>query len=196
MDVLDAKEPSTYKVIALGASGGGKTSIVQRFSSGVFHPDAVQTIGAAYVNCVVPLETGPVTLKVWDTAGQEKFQSLIPLYLRGADACMIVFDLAVPTPTDSLDKLYGYVKDHLDPNVFLVLCGNKFDLISTEPENVSAWAAARDISYFKTSAKTGQNINELFFALAAGARDTKEGIPVTVPASRPGRRSEHDNACC
>jgi small GTP-binding protein len=191
---LDAIEQLSFKVIALGASGVGKTSIVQRYSSGIFQPNSTQTIGAAYVKCVVPLSTGEITLNVWDTAGQEKFQSLIPLYLHGADACVIVFDLTSPSPIGSLDKLYAYVKDNLDPNVYVVLCGNKIDLITTEPEGVTEWSLAREISYFTTSAKTGQGIDALFFAVADGVRNTKESVPITLPSSRQSK--EPETGCC
>jgi small GTP-binding protein len=192
----DSDDSLTYKVIALGASGVGKTSIVQRYSSGVFQQPN-QTIGAGYRRCTVNLATGPITLNVWDTAGQEKFHSLIPLYLRGADAAVIVFDVMAPRPAESLDKLYTQIRQHLDASVFLLLCGNKCDLLADEmePEGVVAWAAAREIGYFKTSAMTGQGIDQLFFAIAGGVHEVKERVSVSVRAAEGAAESEQATCC-
>jgi small GTP-binding protein len=187
-------ERSAYKVIVVGGTGVGKTSIVQRYSTGVFH-EQEQTIGAGYLKCVVSLESGEVSLNVWDTAGQEKFQSLIPLYLRGADGCILVFDLTNPSPTESLDNLYKYIQNHMEEKMFVVLCGNKFDLVSSgsEPSGVVSWAALHELDYFKTSAVTGQSIDELFIAVARGVKAQKEHEALIV-GSVHRRKSNTD--CC
>jgi small GTP-binding protein len=188
----DPDEPACYKVIAIGGTGVGKTSIVQRYFTRDFQQPK-QTIGAGYIKCVVPLVNGPVTLNVWDTAGQERFQSLIPLYLRGADACVLVFDLTDTDPIDSLDKLYNYVQSNLDSSVFVVVCGNKLDLLvgSEEPASVAAWADSKQVLYFTTSALNGQGIDELFRAVAEGVREGKEGVRISVPPER-----SQKNDCC
>jgi small GTP-binding protein len=189
---MNDDEPACYKVIAIGGTGVGKTSLVQRYFTGDFRQQK-QTIGAAYVKCVVPLASGPVTLNVWDTAGQERFQSLIPLYLRGADACVLVFDITEAEPTGALDRLYSYVRANLDSGVYVVVCGNKLDLLAgrAEPDCVAAWAGAKQILYFTTSAASGQGVDELFRAVAEGVRDGKESMPVSVPRERGRKR-----ACC
>ena len=83
-----------YKVVMVGDSGVGKTSLVEKFYSGGFNEAQHTTVGAAYVKCLVSLnDKTSVTLNLWDTAGQERFQSLIPLYLRNALGLIFVFDL-------------------------------------------------------------------------------------------------------
>jgi small GTP-binding protein len=192
-DALDP--PDDFKVVAVGDSGVGKTSIVLRYSTGGFSP-TTQTIGAAYVKCVVGHDTGPITLNVWDTAGQEKFQSLIPLYLRSADACLIVFDATRSNNAQSLDKLYQYINDILGTNVYVVLCGNKYDLVTedSDPEHIVDWASDRNMHYFKTSAKTGQGIDTLFYDIASAlaARGTRVTETSRLP---PDSQSDADKCC-
>jgi Ras-related protein Rab-5C len=181
-----------YKVITLGKAGVGKTSIMQRYTSGSFQ-QSEETIGAASIKCAVDLTSGPVPLNIWDTAGQEKFQSLIPLYLHGADACLIVFDLTGPSVTQTVDKFFNDIKAHLNSNVLVILCGNKCDLLAKdqEPVEIAEWAQEKQIQYFITSAVSGQGIDELFLAIAAGVKDGPRNAPVSTPEF-----GEPEKSCC
>jgi Ras-related protein Rab-5C len=183
---------SCYKVIAVGPTGVGKTSIVHRYSTGFFQ-EAQETIGAGYIKCDVELDSGNVTLNLWDTAGQEKFQSLIPLYLRGAHACIIVFDLTDNASVDAVDKLYNYVQSNLDDTVFIVICGNKTDLFDKvkDPPGIVDWTKSKKLMYFRTSAVTGEGIDALFIAVARGVHETEANAPVTTLAPRAG-----GSGCC
>jgi Ras-related protein Rab-5C len=186
------EDDSSYKVVVVGSAGVGKTSIVHRYSTGRFE-EPEQTIGVGYVMCHVELESSSVTLNVWDTAGQEKFQSLIPLYLRGADACILVFDLTVAGSVDDVDKLYNSLKSHFEDTVLMVLCGNKLDLLPRilDPPGIVAWAGARNLLYFRTSAVTGQGIDPLFNAVGRGVLEKQTSAAVTAPTARDER-----TGCC
>jgi Ras-related protein Rab-5C len=183
---MDSQEDDrSYKVIAVGPAGVGKTSIVHRYSTGFFQ-EAEQTIGVSYIKCDVELVSGSVTLNVWDTAGQEKFQSLIPLYLRGADACIVVFDIRNANSVDEVDRLYNHVHSNLDDDVFIVLCANKVDLVDRikDPPGIIAWTTSKKIQYFRTSAVTGEGIDALFYAVASGVHETEANAPMTTPTAQ------------
>lgn len=165
---LDRGGNVEYKVVMVGESGVGKTSLVEKFVSGKFSKDVSTTIGAAYVKCNVQIEEASMTLSLWDTAGQERFQSLIPLYLRNAHGLVFVFDAENDKDTKSLDTIYESLKDQILPDMQFVLCANKFDLVPPESDlsEFEAWGRKHKMELIKTSAKTGQNVTEIYSKLA------------------------------
>ena len=101
----------TLKIVILGNSGVGKTSMMNRYSSGRFTGQYKATIGADFLSKDNVIVTDPllntrtlVTLQLWDTAGQERFQSLGVGFYRGADACLLVYDITDPHSLDNLDQ--------------------------------------------------------------------------------------------
>ncbi|OHS97022.1 Vacuolar protein sorting-associated protein 21 [Tritrichomonas foetus] len=162
-----------YKVVAIGESGVGKTSIINRYSEGTFSANAMPTIGAGYIKCVVPIDDCEVTLNVWDTAGQERFQSLIPLYTRSSQACIIVFDMSSENALASLEKTYEAVSDLIEFGVYISISGNKCDMLTNDFDGAifEKWAKDKNLSFFRTSAKTGQGIDSLFADVAIGCQN-------------------------
>lgn len=101
----------TLKIVILGNSGVGKTSLLSRYSTGRFTGQYKATIGADFLSKDNVIVTDPllntrtlVTLQLWDTAGQERFQSLGVGFYRGADACLLVYDITDPHSLDNLDQ--------------------------------------------------------------------------------------------
>mmetsp|Transcript_19464 Transcript_19464/g.47867 ORF Transcript_19464/g.47867 Transcript_19464/m.47867 type:complete len:103 (+) Transcript_19464:54-362(+) len=92
------------KVIILGDSGVGKTSLMNQYVSKKFTNQYKATIGADFLTKEVTIDGRVVTMQIWDTAGQERFQSLGVAFYRGADCCVLVFDLTVPKTFDSLES--------------------------------------------------------------------------------------------
>ncbi|KAG7173408.1 Ras-like GTP-binding protein RYL2-like [Homarus americanus] len=82
------------KVVVLGSQGVGKTSLVTRYETKSFHRKSSSTIGASFSNVDILLEGTKVKMQVWDTAGQERFRSMAPMYYRGANAALLIFDLS------------------------------------------------------------------------------------------------------
>lgn len=159
-----------YKVVMVGDTGVGKTSLVEKFYSGGFNDSQHTTIGAAYVKCLVDIDNNEtVTLNLWDTAGQERFQSLIPLYLRNALGIIFVFDLTATNPLAMLDQLYDSLIDQLNEGIEILLCGNKVDLKEVDQEYLIQyieWAQKHNTTLMITSAKTGRGVKELFVEIA------------------------------
>jgi len=158
-----------FKLVLLGDSAVGKSSLVLRFVRGQFFEYQESTIGAAFLTQTVALNDTTVKFEIWDTAGQERYHSLAPMYYRGAAAAIVVFDI---TNRDSFQRAKQWVKElqrQGNPNIVIALAGNKVDLSSkrkVEAEEAQAYADDNGIMFKETSAKTAHNVNELFVEIA------------------------------
>jgi small GTP-binding protein len=156
------------KVVFLGESGVGKSSLLIRFHRNEFSEGFEVTIGGAFLQTKVELEKGLyVTLDVWDTAGQERFRSLMPLYYRQASAAVIVYDVGDMKSFQICDYWVKTLKEH-EPNCLLFLVGNKADreIREVTQENAAEFAKANNMFAFETSAKTSKNVQALFHQIA------------------------------
>uniref|UniRef100_A0A0V0J9M3 Ras and EF-hand domain-containing protein homolog n=1 Tax=Schistocephalus solidus TaxID=70667 RepID=A0A0V0J9M3_SCHSO len=159
-----------FKVISIGNSGVGKTSILQMFVTGTFSQSAT-TIGVDVQVKPMKVDGTSVVLQLWDTAGQERYRSITTQYFRKADGVVLVYDL---TSEMSFLQLRGWmqnVADGVDPGTPVMLLANKADLLNENvPANVTFQAGERfakeyEALYFQVSAKTGENIDRAFEAL-------------------------------
>jgi small GTP-binding protein len=158
-----------FKVVMLGAGGVGKTSLVNKLSTGGFSPQSNPTIGAAYIRHAIQLKTRSVTLNIWDTAGQEKFHSLVPLYMRNAHGLIFVFDVSSDESLRELDSIYDAVHEEMRPDMCSILCANKFDLVppNFDLSQCKNWGQQHGMKLSQTSAKTGDGVRDLFAQMAA-----------------------------
>jgi len=166
-----ASKEADLKIVLLGESAVGKSSLVTRFASNAFDADKESTIGAAFIvkkYYVTDPETNEVKLinfQIWDTAGQERYQSLAPMYYRNASVAIIVFDL---TDISSLTKAEFWIAEleaynREEHKIQILLVGNKSDLSKNENDNqISETVERLKVPYFKTSAKEGTGVDELF----------------------------------
>ncbi|KAL0576059.1 hypothetical protein V5O48_005917 [Marasmius crinis-equi] len=129
----------TIKLVVIGASGVGKTSLRSQYISGRFSTGYRATIGADFITKVLPHPNKPeesVTLQIWDTAGQERFSSLSSAFFRGADAALLMFDVNDQNTLGALEKWWAEFKDkapvadELLDEYCCVIVGNKMDLVS------------------------------------------------------------------
>ncbi|KAM7262663.1 hypothetical protein ACFE04_000346 [Oxalis oulophora] len=158
------------KLVLLGDSGVGKSCIVLRFVRGQFDPTSKVTVGASFLSQTIALQDSTtVKFEIWDTAGQERYAALAPLYYRGAGVAVIVYDITSP---ESFTKAQYWVKElqkHGNPDIVMALVGNKADL--HEKREVPAqdgmeYAEKNGMFFIETSAKTADNINQLFEEIA------------------------------
>merc|ERR1739841_297673 len=113
-----------FKLVLLGDSAVGKSSLVLRFVRGQFFEYQESTIGAAFLTQTVALNDTTVKFEIWDTAGQERYHSLAPMYYRGAAAAVVVYDI---TNADSFQRAKSWVKElqrQGSPNIVIALAGN------------------------------------------------------------------------
>ena len=120
------------KIVILGDSGVGKTTLLQQYVHNKANANTKPTIGADFSKKEIQVDGQVVTLQIWDTAGQEKFQSLGFAFYRGADCCALCYDLTNPNSFEALDKWKeGFIENAGpdDPKTFpFVLIGNKLDM--------------------------------------------------------------------
>ncbi len=157
------------KMVVLGHYSVGKSSLILNFVKGEFNPNEESTIGASFLTKIVNKNNYVVKYEIWDTAGQERYYSLIPMYYRGAQVALIVYDV---TSKDSFETAKKWVEElkHDKPNEFLkILVANKIDLqeesVITKEMGLS-YAGKENLLFYETSAKSGEGINKLFSELS------------------------------
>eukprot|EP00884_Botryococcus_braunii_P001115 jgi/Botrbrau1/11003/Bobra.101_1s0001.1 len=206
---MAARKRTLLKVIILGDSGVGKTSLMNQYVNKKFSSQYKATIGADFLTKEVQIDDRLVTMQIWDTAGQERFQSLGVAFYRGADCCVLVYDVNLQKSFESLDNWRDEFLIQASPNdpenfPFVVL-GNKVDQdegrsrVVTEKKAKSWCASKGNIPYFETSAKEDINVDDAFQCIARNAlkNETEEElyIPDTVDmaAQSVPRKS---SSCC
>ncbi|XP_052180561.1 ras-related protein RHN1-like isoform X2 [Diospyros lotus] len=156
------------KLVLLGDMGTGKTSLVLRLVKGQFYDYQESTIGAAFFTHVLSLNEATIKFDIWDTAGQERYHSLAPMYYRGAAAAVVVYDI---TKMDSFQQARKWIQElqrQGNANLVTALVANKADLESkreVETEVGEQYAKDNGLLFFETSAKTAQNVNQLFYEI-------------------------------
>uniref|UniRef100_A0A5F5PLR5 Ras-related protein Rab-7a n=1 Tax=Equus caballus TaxID=9796 RepID=A0A5F5PLR5_HORSE len=129
---MTSRKKVLLKVIILGDSGVGKTSLMNQYVNKKFSNQYKATIGADFLTKEVMVDDRLVTMQIWDTAGQERFQSLGVAFYRGADCCVLVFDVTAPNTFKTLDSWrdeFLIQASPRDPENFpFVVLGNKIDL--------------------------------------------------------------------
>ncbi|CCK69298.1 Rab family GTPase YPT10 KNAG_0C01840 [Huiozyma naganishii CBS 8797] len=166
-----------WKVVLLGGSSVGKSSIVTRLVTGKFMKNSA-TIGAAFSWKEVFLEDKKaVKLSVWDTAGQERYRALTPMYYRNTDVALIVYDVTNSTSIEGakswIEELHNYVNEDRRNKISIWLVGNKIDLLPTAQDSDTTYPHEdvlrgimhdipnpNELAY--VSAKTGAGIEEMF----------------------------------
>jgi small GTP-binding protein len=170
-----------YKVVLVGDTTVGKTSLIHSFLKQDVNP--VSTLGATSTRIEVPLDQGTVILNVWDTAGQESLRNLVPVYAKGSQAAIIVFDQTNPASYEHVSGWYDYIVEHVGP-IIICLAGNKKDLPGVVDFNdVFSWASDHKVEVVRTSAKEGVNVETLFETVARELyRQAQHQQAQTVPA--------------
>ena len=155
-----------YKVILLGESGVGKTSIIARFYSGKFNPDKITSLSSQYTRKTIELPNNKsITFDIWDTCGQEKYRSISRLFYKDAKVVILVYDI---TNKDSFIQLkkywYEQVKQLGDKDIILAIAANKNDLYDErviDSETGEEFAESIGAIFMQTSAKENIGIQEL-----------------------------------
>lgn len=170
---MATRKKTLLKVIILGDSGVGKTSLMNRYVNKKFSTQYKATIGADFVTKDVVVDDKLVTMQIWDTAGQERFQSLGVAFYRGADCCVLVYDVTAPTTFKSLDSWrdeFLIQASPRDPENFpFIVIGNKIDQENraVSAKRAQAWCQSKNnIPYFETSAKEAVNVESAFITVA------------------------------
>ena len=173
-----------------------------------FQPNKEPTIGAAFLTKKISLPSRTIKFEIWDTAGQERFASLAPMYYRNAQAALVVYDLTKPSSLVKARHWVAELQRQASPGIVIALCGNKADLCAESDEGdvaeeegegeesgdarkvatkeAKGYADEENLLFFETSAKSGQNVNEVFTAIANAIPETSLKGPRGGAAARGG----------
>ncbi|KAJ5070882.1 ras-related protein rab-5c [Anaeramoeba ignava] len=157
-------ESDSVKIVLLGDSGVGKTSLAQRFVDGIFStPNS--TIAVSYFSKKICINHNVISAKIWDTSGQERFRSLVPLYYRGASIAILVFDITSLKSFESLKTWVNELNRNVSRKIISVIVANKSDLHEKRQvpkEIVINYANSIGAKLFEASALNGEGVQELF----------------------------------
>jgi small GTP-binding protein len=176
--VGEGKEQTTYKVVILGDSRVGRTSIITRQMLGYQPTIQNPTIGCHCSEIHVVFDNRDTTLQVWDTACQEMYRALVPVYLRGANAVILVYDVTDHASFTSLSHWYEVLVDVVPTGTSIYIVGNKIDLADDaliDDAQAIQFSKVHNAMFFKVSALSGAGLDALFEAIA---RKLSEGTEV------------------
>ena len=159
------QEEIKYKLIVIGDENVGKTSILNRFKNNLFSPEYEPTVGLDFQSIPILIDDQSVTLLLYDTAGQEKFKSLIPLYTNEANIILLIYDISNKDSFDNIGKWIDSLNNIYKEEVIFVVVGNKTELdlnrkITREEEE--QYANENHYVFEEVSAMQGEGVQELF----------------------------------
>ena len=160
-----SKYKNLFKIILIGNSGVGKSSILHRYMKRTFDSNYKVTIGVDFFMKSLTINEQMVKIQIWDTAGQEKYKSMVSSYYRGAHVALIVFDLTSHASFEALPSWVEIFFKNGPEQKNTILIGNKKDLVEerqVSQEEVELFSQTNNMIYFETSAKDGDNIDYVF----------------------------------
>ena len=200
-----------FKVVLIGDALVGKTSLALRYVKDRFNENEDSTIGASYLSHTLELEKTRVKFDLWDTAGQERYHGLAPMYYRGAQAVIVVYDICSERSFEGAKNWVSEVKQKTTSDRVMAFLGNKADLASkrvVDYQVAQSYAESNNLVFMETSAKTAMNVDEVFLAVAkrlterpvgkehdfTGMSGTEENISLEPRKSDSDGRGHH--RCC
>lgn len=159
------------KLIIIGDSNVGKSCILQRFCDDEFTPSFIATVGMDHRSKVVTLPSGKQTkLQIWDTAGQEQYRAMTSNFYRSSMGVVVVYDVTWERSFENIPNWMKNLEEHASENIVKFLVGNKCDLEENRKvtyQQGRQMAERYGMKFFETSAKSSQNVEELFYDLAS-----------------------------
>ena len=208
---LEQQYDFLFKILLVGNSSVGKSSLFLRFVDDVWNDVFVPTIGVDFKIKTLKINEQNVKLQIWDTAGQERFRTIISSYYKGAQGILLVFDLTEKESFESLNNWLIEIEKNANKNVVKILIGNKCDL---EDKRVISYSQAKDfadsngLNYVETSAKTNNNVTEAFSEIGKElmdasskdkeffANENKKTISISDKTMDLNSKNKNENGCC
>ena len=153
-----------FKIITLGESGIGKTSLIKRFAHDIFEENHLASIGLDFLIKVIDIENKIIKIQLWDICGSERFKTVSPSYYRRTNGAIVAYDISYKWSFDRVKFWVNEVKKHPEIKTNVVIVGTKCDILDREvtEEEGKKLADELGVKYFETSAKTGYNVNEAY----------------------------------
>ena len=164
------QQDSLFKLIVIGDSGIGKSCLMHRMCHNEFTDDHEVTVGVEFGSILVKIKDIAFKLQIWDTAGQESFQSITKIFYRGAHGVLLTYDMTSLDSYMNLQHWFSEIKNQSEPDALIFLVANKKDK-ETEREVSTAkgesFAREKGLhGFFETSAKTGEGVEDTFISAA------------------------------
>ena len=159
-------------ILLLGDLAVGKTSLIARYTNGVFNETYISTVGIENLLKQEIINNENVLVKIWDTAGQERFRAITPSILRNAEGVIIVFDVTSKDSFENIKEWINTLKINVGDNansIPIIIVGNKIDKEDEreiEKNDALKFADDNKYKYFETSAKTGEGVDDAFREMA------------------------------
>ena len=159
------------RLMLIGDSNVGKTSIIKRYCNNQFSPSYISTVGIDFETKYLRLNGKIINLQIWDTAGQERYKVLAKNYYKNSDGFIIVYDITDKKSFNNVANWITQIKDSASENVKCVLLGNKCDLEELRQVDINQGkdlANNYHLKFYETSAQKGNNIQKVFTDLVKG----------------------------
>jgi small GTP-binding protein len=158
------------RVVFCGDLSVGKSSIIKRFATGSFNEFVCETVAGVFHSQFVRLNGETISLEIWDTAGAERYHSVIPAFFKNAAAVVVVYDITARSSFDAVPYWISFSRQNAPEGARIFLAGNKTDLFAVRAvaydEGVQCRNSNQFVAFTETSAKTGEEIDNLFALLA------------------------------
>ncbi|XP_017002235.2 uncharacterized protein Rab9D [Drosophila takahashii] len=183
-----------FKILVLGDCGVGKSCLLMRFSDGRFTGKYLCTVGVDFKVRTVEVAGQVVKLQIWDTAGEERFKSVLPSYYRGAHGILLVYDTTSASSFQGIDGWLEEIRNNCPDRVNVLLVGNKCDDLEhrqVSQQQAAHYADYRALAFREASAKSGANVNHVFAALAVAIFNRLVATP-PAPSRMLGGQDKRD----
>ncbi|PKA64339.1 Ras-related protein RIC2 [Apostasia shenzhenica] len=201
-----------FKLVLIGDSGVGKSNLLSRFTRNEFNLESKSTIGVEFATRSLNVDGKIIKAQIWDTAGQERYRAITSAYYRGAVGALLVYDVTRRTTFENVERWLRELREHTDPNIVVMLVGNKSDLrhlVAVSTDDGRALAERESLCFMETSALESTNVEGAFSEVLAQiyrivskkAVETDDAAASSVP-SRGERIDIKDdssgkrNGCC
>ena len=189
------KYEDSISIIIIGDSKVGKTTLMKRYINGNFTENIIPSLGIELYRKIKEINRKKYLIKIWDTCGQERFKALTQNYYRNADGVMLLFDSNNIESFHNLNIWLNSLKEYSIKNFPLIIIGTKSDLpINVHDNDINLFCNQFNIKWFRTSAKTGENISLSFDFLTKEILNIKdnnrEKIKIKV------NQNINENSCC
>lgn len=168
-----------FKILLIGNSGVGKSSLLLRFADDTFTDNFMPTIGVDFKIRTLEVDGKTIKLQIWDTAGQERFKTITSSYYKGAHGIIVVYDITDKESFKNIDTWMNEVEKHASDNVSRIMWGNKCDLDDSRQVSTDEGKELADhynIRFMETSAKESANVEEAFTLMT---REIKSRVVLT-----------------
>lgn len=154
-----------FKLVLIGDSGVGKSNLLSRFTRNEFNLESKSTIGVEFATKSLTVDGKVIKAQIWDTAGQERYRAITSAYYRGAVGALLVYDVSRHVTFENVSRWLKELRDHTDPNIVVMLIGNKSDLrhlVAVQTKEGKELAESEALYFMETSALEATNVENAF----------------------------------